>query len=247
MGRFAGKRVLVTGAAAGIGRAVALAFAGEGARLVLADINAEGLADCAAEIGGAETLTYDASCPGDSARMAGEVVAGGLDVLVNVGGVYHRAHFTDIALDDWARILQINLTSVYEICRAALPALIETKGVIVNTASTAGIRGIAYAAPYSAAKGGLITLTRSLASEFAHRGVRVNAVAPGRVATGIAKGLAPVEGAKDGLSLHPVKLAGFEDGAPPEMLAGVYLWLASPEAGFVTGEVHVADGGAQAG
>ncbi len=247
MGRFEGKRVLVTGAAAGIGRAVATAFAAEGARLVLADINEGGLAEVAAGIEGAEILTYDAGKPGDSARMGAEAAKDGLDVVANVAGIYRRAHFTETTPEDWALILQINLTSIAEICRVTLPALIESKGCLVNTASTAGIGGIAYAAPYASAKGGVITLTKSLASEFAHRGVRVNAVAPGRVATGIARGLPPVEGAKDGLSIHPVKLEGFEMGAPPELLAGAYLWMASPEAGFVTGEVQLVDGGALSG
>jgi meso-butanediol dehydrogenase / (S,S)-butanediol dehydrogenase / diacetyl reductase len=250
-GQFAGKRVLVTGAAAGIGQAVAQAFAREGAEVLAADINAKGLADCAAAIsrsgGHAETLVYDAAEPGASARMAEAAAASRLDVCVNVAGVYHRAHFAETTPEDWNRIIQINLGSVAEICRAVLPALIESRGTLINTASTAGLRGIAYAAPYAAAKGGVIALTKSLASEFAHRGVRVNAVAPGRVATGIGAGLAPVVDAQPGLSLHPVKLAGFEDGAPAPMLAGTYLWLASPQAGFVTGTVQVVDGGALAG
>ncbi len=237
--RFNGKRVLVTGAAAGIGRAVAMAFAAEGAQLIAADRDDAGLRDLARTTD-ARTLAYDALAPGEGQAMV--ATAGPIDVLVNVAGIYSRAHFDRTPDADWDRVLRVNLTSVFEICRAALPALARPGGVIVNTASTAGLKGIAYAAPYAASKAGVIALTRSLAAEYGHLGLRVNAVAPGRVLTGIGKDLAPLQDAIPALGLHRAKLAGLEDGAPPEALSGVYLWLASEAAAYVSGAVQVVDG-----
>ncbi|MCC6303721.1 MAG: SDR family oxidoreductase [Rhodobacteraceae bacterium] len=248
MGTLEGKTALVTGAASGIGRAVAARFATEGARLLVADRNAEGLALVASGLG-ARAFAYDAAIPGDAARMAAAAVAtaGRLDILVNVAGAYHRAHFALLATADWERILRVNLTAVAETCQAALPALLAARGVIVNTASTAAVAGIAYAAPYAAAKAGVVALTRTLAAEFAHEGLRVNAVAPGRVRTAIAAGLAPLADAREGLARHPAKLAGFAEGAEPEAVAGVYAWLAGPDASYVTGQLVLADGGWSAG
>lgn len=237
--RFNAKRVLVTGAAAGIGRAVAMAFAAEGAELIAADRDDAGLR-ALARTSGAKALVYDAAVPGEGAAMV--AAAGPIDVLVNVAGIYARGHFDQTADADWDRVMRVNLTSVFEICRAALPALARPGGVIINTASTAGLRGIAYAAPYAASKAGVIALTRSLATEYGHLGLRVNAVAPGRVVTGIGRDLAPLPDANPAISLHRAKLAGFEDGAPPEALAGVYLWLASEAAAYVSGAVQVVDG-----
>ncbi|WP_323006686.1 SDR family oxidoreductase [Pseudorhodobacter sp.] len=243
MGRFDGKAVLVTGAASGIGRAVAQAFAAQGARLALADLNPDGLKAVARDLG-AVALSHDAMIPGNGAQMVTDAVdnLGGLDALINVAGAYHRAHFADLAASDWDRMLRINLTGVFELCQAALPALTRSKGAIVNTTSTAGIGGIAYAAAYAASKGGVIALTKSLAAELAHLGIRVNAVAPGRVKTAISAGLTPLQGARPELSVHRAKLAGMEEGAAPEDLTGAYLWLAGKDAAYVSGQVIVADG-----
>lgn len=248
MGSLEGKVALVTGAAAGIGRAVAERLAAEGAALLLADRDAVGLGAVAGRLA-ARAFVFDAAIPGDSARMVAAAVAGAgrLDILANVAGVYARAHFAALAWEEWQRILQINLTAVAEACQAALPALLAGRGAIVNTASTAAVAGIAYAAPYAAAKAGVVALTRTLAAEFAHEGLRVNAVAPGRVRTAIAAGLAPLAGARPGLALHPPKLAGFEGGAEPAAVAGLYAWLAGPDAAYVTGQVILADGGWSAG
>lgn len=243
MGQFDGKAVLVTGAASGIGRAVAQAFAAQGARLVVADRNMDGLAVVAKELG-AIPLSHDAMQPGNGTQLVADTVErlGGLDVLVNVAGAYHRAHVADLAMIDWERMLRINLTAVFEVCQAALPALTQSKGVIVNTASTAGVSGIAYATAYAASKGGVIALTKSLAAELAHLGIRVNAVAPGRVITAISAGLVPIADTRPELSAHLAKLEGMELGAAPADVAGTYLWLASTDAPYVSGQVIVVDG-----
>lgn len=251
--RFAGRVALVTGAAAGIGRATALRLGQEGARLILADRNLAGAQDVADQIiaagGSAHALGYDALVPGESEAMVDKAIAihGRLDAVLNIAGVYHRSHFLDIAAADWTRILTINLTSVFQIVQRALPALIETRGNVVNTASVAGVDGIAYAAPYAAAKAGVINLTKSLAVEFAHRGVRFNVVCPGRVRTDIGVGLTPLENVRPEIATHPARLLGLEDGGTPDHMAGTYAYLASDDALYVSGSVAVVDGGKMAG
>ena len=251
--RFDGRAVLVTGVASGIGRAVAMRIAGEGGLMLLADRNLEGAAETAraiAELGGmAEAIGYDAMSDAESAAMVDEAAAvhGRLDAVLNIAGVYQRAHFGDLTAADWSRVIQINLNSVFAIAQRALPALIESGGNIVNTASIAALEGLAYAAPYAAAKAGVIALTKSLAAEFAHRGVRCNVVCPGRVRTEIAAGLTPVEGARPELLSRPPRLKGLELGAAAEDIAATYAFLASDDAKFVSGAVLVADGAVRAG
>lgn len=251
--RFGGKAVLVTGAASGIGRAVALALAAEGGMMLLADRNLEGAAataDAIAQRGGtAGAIAYDAMLEGSPATMVDAAVAvhGRLDALVNIAGVYQRAHFEDLAATDWNRVIRINLTSLFEIARQALPALIESRGNIVNTASIAALDGLAYAAPYAAAKAGVISLSKSLAAEFAHRGVRCNVICPGRVRTEIGAGLAPVENGRPELLSRPPRLLGLEAGASADDLAATYAFLASDDARFISGAVLVVDGAVRAG
>lgn len=252
-GRFKGKAALVTGAASGIGRAVALRIAAEGGRVILADRNEAGAAETARAIGAAggaaEAIGYDAIDGAETAKMVAQAVAvhGRLDAVLNVAGIYQRGHFEGLAVEDWQRVLQINLTSVFEIVQRALPALVETGGSIVNTASIAALDGLAYAAPYAAAKAGVVALTKSLAAEFAHRGVRCNVVCPGRVRTNISAELTPVAEARPDLLTRPPRLVGMEQGAAPEDVAGIYAFLASDDARFISGAVLVADGAVRAG
>ncbi|MDO8358666.1 MAG: SDR family NAD(P)-dependent oxidoreductase [Devosia sp.] len=251
--RFDGRAVLVTGAASGIGRAVAVRIAAEGGRMILADRSADGVAETATSIehlgGSAACLRYDALSDDETAAMVDAAIAvhDGLDAVLNIAGVYHRGHFETLSPADWRRILTINLDSAFLIAQRALLALTRSGGNIVNTASIAGLDGLAYAAPYAAAKAGIIGLTKSLAAEFAHRGVRCNVVCPGRVITAIATGLQAVEDARPDLLSRLPRLLGLKQGARPEDLAGAYAFLASDDARFVSGAVLVVDGAVQAG
>lgn len=242
--RFDDRAVLVTGAASGIGRATALRLAEEGARLALADRDADGLEETARAAGAAASIVYDAADGAASARMAANAIAtlGRLDAVICNAGIYRRAHFADISPDDWERLFAINLTSVVRIVQTALPALKQSRGNVVAVASTAAIHGIAYAAHYAAAKAGIVALMRSLAIEHAPDGVRFNAVAPGKVKTAIGAGLTPLADQNPALLVRPVKLSTRIDGGEPEDIAGAIAYLASDDARFVTGSVLVVDG-----
>lgn len=248
-GRFHCKGVLVTGAASGIGRATALRLAGEGARMALADRDGAGLADVASAIGDIsgekpECLVYDAGKSGEAAAMTQRASErlDGLDVVICNAGIYRRARFSDISGEDWALMLSVNLASVADIIRVALPSLTEKKGNVVTVASTAALQGIAYAAHYAAAKSGVVALSKSLAVEYAPSGVRFNVVCPGKVQTAIGAGLAPLEAEDASLLVRPPRLAGYAAGAEPEDIAAAIAFLASDDARFVSGSVLVADG-----
>ncbi|GAA2821041.1 NAD(P)-dependent dehydrogenase (short-subunit alcohol dehydrogenase family) [Aminobacter aminovorans] len=246
--RFDNKVVLVTGAASGIGRATALRLGSEGATLILADRNFEGARQvCATAVEQygvqADALAYDAADKTSARRMVDEALAmhGRLDSLINNAGIYRRDHFANQTGDDWSLVFGINLESVFHIVHQALPALIASRGNVVSTASTAGLQGIAYAAAYAASKAGIIAMTKSLATEYAPKGVRFNAICPGRIRTEIGTGLQPIEDQDPDIMVKPPKLAGKESGEP-EDVASAFAYLTSDEACFVTGAVLVVDG-----
>jgi NAD(P)-dependent dehydrogenase (short-subunit alcohol dehydrogenase family) len=246
MKRFEGRAALITGAASGIGRATAERLAGEGARVLCTDVNEAGLEETADDIrkaGGqaaARVLDVSDASACDAAVRAAVDELGRLDVLCNVAGIGMYVHATDLTPEQWDRVLAINLSGTFFTCRAAIPHLLETAGNIVNVASSAGLMGIAYSAAYCASKGGVVLLTRSLAVEFAHRGLRVNCVCPGGVDTPLTRAFRPPEGARRQLlarmSLVP-KLA------TPGEIAGSIAYLASDEARFVNGAALSIDGG----
>lgn len=248
-GRFIDKAVLITGAASGIGRATALRLASEGADVILADRNLEGAKQVCAEAvsrfgARADALFYEAANTASARNMVSDAVAvhGRLDCLVNNAGIYRRDHFARQTGEEWALVLDVNLTGVLHIVHQALPALIAARGNVVSTASTAALQGIAYAAAYAASKAGIIAMTKSLAAEYAPRGVRFNAICPGRIRTEIAAGLAPIEDQDASISVRPPKLHGKTFGEA-EDIAGAFAYLASEEACFVTGAVLAVDGG----
>lgn len=242
-----GKRALVTGAASGIGRATAIRFAAEGALVTIADRNAEGLAETAALMASAPAIeVFDAADYASCRALVAAAAKDGLDVLANIAGVLDWGDSLEFDEDRFDRVLRINLGSVWALCRAALPHLIESKGNVVNTASTAALQGIAYTCAYAASKHGIAAITKSLAVEFAGCGVRFNAICPGQVKTPMGLS-APPPGDID-WSLVMRNAPKLPDGAcEPEDIAELFLYLASDRAAKVTGSLFTIDGGQLAG
>jgi NAD(P)-dependent dehydrogenase (short-subunit alcohol dehydrogenase family) len=163
---FDGKKALITGAASGIGRATAIKFAAEGAHVTIADRNAAGLAETASLMAAAPIVqVYDAGDFASCKALVDTAAQDGLDVLCNISGILKWGATVSFPVDDFETVMRINATSVFVMCQAALPYLIDSKGCIINTASTAGLQGIAYNAAYSASKHAVIGITRSLAVE----------------------------------------------------------------------------------
>jgi NAD(P)-dependent dehydrogenase (short-subunit alcohol dehydrogenase family) len=244
--RFKDKLVIVTGAASGIGRATAIAFAGEGARVAIADINTAGLEDTALQIGAAASIrTFDCTDAG-ACRSLVETAASesGIDVLCNIAGVLDWGPLADFDESRWARVLRTNLDSTYFMCRAAMPHLIKTKGAIVNLSSAAGLVGIAYTSAYCASKAGIIAITRSLAIEFASAGVRVNAVCPTQVDTPMTRSAPPENIDWTLVMRNAPKLGG---ACAPEDIAAAVLWLASEDAHKISGIALPVDAAQTAG
>ena len=247
MRRFESRFALVTGAAAGIGRATAVRLASEGARVFACDVDDAGLAETVAAIGDAAVAhRLDVADPAACRAAVAACVArfGRLDVLCNVAGIMNFAHATDISEADWNRMLAVNLSGVFWMSQAAIPHLLETRGVIVNMASAAGVKGQAYTLPYSVAKAGVISLTRCLALEYAKRGLRVVALAPGGVKTQLTASVKFPEGFDPALIQ---KLMPLMDLATPDEIAAAVAYLASSEARYVNGAVLNIDGGQTAG
>lgn len=246
MQRFRDRAVLVTGAASGIGRATAERLATEGADLYLTDVAEAGLAEAgdAARAAGArvETARLDV-CDEDAVAATVDAAAGALgrlDALCNVAGILRFDHAHELALDDWNRVLTVNLTGTFLMCRAAIPHLLATRGAIVNVASTAGLAGQPWASAYAASKGGVLGLTYSLAVDYAAQGLRINAVCPGGIVTPMIEAFRLPEGADMKLLDRVTPPTGMKG---PETVAGVIAMLASDDAAHMTGSAVRVDGG----
>ncbi|MFZ4668583.1 MAG: SDR family NAD(P)-dependent oxidoreductase [Microthrixaceae bacterium] len=246
MDRFSDKVVLVTGAASGIGRATAERLASEGASLALSDVNADGLEEtataCRAE--GVDVLAQVGNV-GDEASVADIVRScvdhfGRLDVLVNVAGILQFKDLRETTLDDWNRIISVNLTGTFLMCREAMPHLLNSGGNIVNTASTAALAGHPWTVSYSASKGGVFALTQTIAVEFGKQGVRCNSVAPGSVLTPIQQAFDLPEGADPKLVY---RIMALDKQRGPETVASSIAFLASDDAAHVNGTCLKVDGG----
>jgi NAD(P)-dependent dehydrogenase (short-subunit alcohol dehydrogenase family) len=246
MRRFEGKVALVTGAASGIGRATAVRLAEEGARVAAADVQMGALEEAVQQIGrlGAEPLAVpcDVADPA-AARAAVEATVarfGALDVLCNIAGILRFDHTHELALEDWNRVLAVNLTGTFLMCQAAIPHLLRARGTIVNMSSTAALGAHPWTAAYSASKGGVLALTFGLALEYGKQGVRVNAVCPGAIKTPMRKMFRLPEGADPKLLDRIMPFDGF---APPEAAASTIAFLASGDASHVNGTALRVDGG----
>jgi NAD(P)-dependent dehydrogenase (short-subunit alcohol dehydrogenase family) len=247
MKRFEDHAAFITGAASGIGRATALRLAQEGASLFLCDVQAAALDAAAKEAREAgatvETAIVDVCDESQvGAAVANAVAAlGRLDVVCNVAGILRFDHTHELALADWSRVVAINLTGTFLVCREAIPHLLAARGNIVNIASTAGMTGHPWAAAYAASKGGVIAMTRALAVEYAAQGVRANSICPGSIETPITQAFRVPEGANPKLVRRMMPLTGF---APAEKVANLVAFVASEEGSHITGEEIRVDGGA---
>lgn len=244
------RTALVTGAGSGLGRATSVRLAAGGSRVACLDIDearADATADQIRAAGGAAlAVRCDVTSPGQISDGIRETVAwgGGLDVAVNAAGVGSIGRTAEVAIEEWQRVLEINLTGTFLVCQRALEPLLDGGGgAVVNVASIAGLSGWRYMAAYAASKGGIVALTRSLAVEYARHGIRFNCVAPGSIDTPLAAALQPpddadpaVLGRGGALTDPPV--------SQPEEIADAIAYLASPAARFVVGSVLVIDGGA---
>lgn len=193
---FKDKALIVTGAASGLGRATAKLLAELGGEIALVDRNADGLESVAAEIkaagGKGHVLALDLSDRDNCAAVVDQAVQrmGRLNALVNVAGVIAPAHFTELKYEDYDRVMAVNIRAPFVLCQKAIPHLLESKGNIVNVASNAGFLGMAYMAVYAASKAALVSLTKSLAMEYAKTPLTVTAVAPAGMMTNLVMGMA---------------------------------------------------------
>lgn len=244
--RFIDRIALVTGAASGIGRAAAIAFAAEGAKVAILDRTTDALEAVEAavrEAGSGEVLTIAADISDADAVEAAvaRVVRtfGRLDVAFNNAGVENKAFpVAEIPLDEWDRVLDINLRGTFVCMKHELAQMVaQGGGVVVNTSSGAGIRGVAGGGAYAASKHAIIGLTKSAALDYAKHNIRVNAVLPGNIETPMMDRFTSGDIQK-AIDLEPVGRLG-----KPEEIAEAVLWMASDLGGFVTGSAIVIDGG----
>lgn len=246
MQRLAENVVMVTGAGSGIGRASAIRAAAEGAAVYCLDIDQESAESAAQEIVDAGGRALASSCDISDAAAVKACVAdcvsqlGGLHALVNMAGILRFDDTEQLSLDSWQRVLDINLTGTLLLCREALPHLVVSGGSIVNAASTAALSGLPCGAAYSASKGGVLAMTRSIAVEYAKRGVRANCVCPGDIKTDMTRGIDFPENMDYSLMGRISSLTGAK-GA--EVVAGVIAMLISADGAHITGEDIRVDGG----
>lgn len=245
-GAFIGKVAFVTGAANGMGRATAIAFAREGATVVLADIAEEKNVQSATEIesiGGKAVALHCNVADAESVRnVLAEVKSrfGRLDAAVNCAGVEQETRTTvDTPVEDWNRIIGVNLSGVFHCLKYEIPLMLEKDGgAIVNISSIAGLVGLPGIPAYVASKHGIVGLTQTAAIDYAKRNLRVNAVCPGLIDTDMAHRANPPELLPVLAALHPMGRMG-----NPEEVAATAVWLCSPAASFITGQAIATDGG----
>jgi NAD(P)-dependent dehydrogenase (short-subunit alcohol dehydrogenase family) len=250
--QFEGKGALVTGAASGIGRATALALAAEGAAVVVSDRVVQGGQETVSliqEAGGiAHFIKADVSQVDEVAAMVAAVVEtyGRLDIAINNAGIGSRwSKLADLSPGDWHQVIGVNLHGVYYCMHYQIPQMLQQGGgVIVNTASIAGLTGLANSAAYSASKHGVVGLTKSAALEYARHHIRINAVCPVFTRTPLFEELFQVNPSYEQRLLKNIPMRRY---GSPEDIAGAIIWLCSESAAFVTGHALPLDGGIMAG
>ena len=250
MERFQDRHIIVTGGGSGIGRATVLRLLGEAGTVHTVDVDEPGL-EGTAELADAEgigsRLTTSVLDIADEQAVATGVGAtvdrfGGLDVLVNAAGILRAAHTHECTLDMWNQVINVNLTGTFLMCRAAIPALLESEhAAIVNFSSTSATFGHPYMAAYAASKGGIVSLTKTIAVEYVKQGLRANCVCPGGIATPLHAQFRMPKGADTDLLRGAMPLVPY---VGPEHVASVIAFLASDDAKYITGTEVRADGGA---
>ena len=240
-GRLEGKVAFVTAAAQGMGRAAALAFAREGAKVWATDMNAEGISSLKNDV--IQTRVLDVTDEAAIARVARE--AGDVDVLFNCAGIVHHGSILDATPKDWDQSFAVNVKSMFLVSRAFIPGMLRKgRGSIINMASVASsIRGLPNRFVYGASKAAVIGLTKSIAADYVAKGVRCNAICPGTVDTPSLQGRInafadPVQARKDFVARQPMGRLGTVDD-----ITGILVFLASDESLFATGNAYSIDGG----
>jgi meso-butanediol dehydrogenase / (S,S)-butanediol dehydrogenase / diacetyl reductase len=249
------KVALITGAGSGIGRASAIRFAEEGAQVMVADVRTESAQNTAAEIGkaggSAKSIAVDVRVAAEVEKMVEETVRlfGRLDILFNNAGVYVPKNVVDTTEQEWDWVVDVCMKGVFFGCKYAIPHMIKQGGgVIINTASGAGIEGVPNLGAYQAAKGGVVIMSKGIALDFARHKIRCNTICPGVIETPIAEncnqlpaGASQAMWQRTGI-MHPIGRNG-----KPEEVAALATFLASDQAGFITGVAVPIDGGFNAG
>ena len=244
-GRFAAKVAFITGAASGIGRATARRIAAEGGAVACVDISADGATSAAQEIddlgGTAVAIICDITDEASVASAVAEAVSalGRINVVCNVAGIGGFANTHEQSLESWNRMISVNLTGTFLVCKHTLPQLLDGGGVIINTSSTAGVMGQPYSAAYCASKGGVSMMTRAIAIEYAAKGVRCNAVAPAGVDTPLVHEFGLPEGADFKQLDRIMTPLGY---STPSEVAGAIAYMASDEASYASGAILSIDG-----
>lgn len=244
--RLKNKIAIITGAGSGIGRASALAFAREGAKVLAADWSEAGGQETVKLIkkqkGRAVFMKVDVSSAADAENMVKQCLAeyGRVDILFNNAGIVKMGALAETTEADWDQVINVNLKGVFLCSKAVLPQMLKQgKGKIISTASIAGLVGFEQIGPYCASKGGIIALTRELAVEYGPKKINANCIAPGVIKTAMTKDMLADPAAKQGfMASTPYPRLG-----EPEDIALAALYLASDESDFVNGEVLVVDGG----
>jgi NAD(P)-dependent dehydrogenase (short-subunit alcohol dehydrogenase family) len=248
MNRLEGRSIIITGAASGIGRAMAFAFTYEGANVLLVDKDDESLKQVQSELAKSNGRVITMTCDVSNEQEVSAVVSkaefeyGGVQVMVNNAGIMDDFIPADhLSNELWERVLKVNLYGPFYFCREVLPIMIKKgKGVIINVASVGGIQGCRAGAAYTSSKFGLVGLSKNMAFMYAKKGIRCNVIAPGGVETGIGKDMKPdVFGAERAMSGSSNMLRM----GKPEEIASIAVFLASDESALMNGDIVVADGG----